>query len=311
MTREEPRPTTHDPLASEERLFDAAFLRTLEAFRLAPRRSLTGVAVGQRRSPALGSSVEFADFRTYAAGDDYRRIDWNAYARLERLFLRRYRADENLALSLLVDASTSMQWGQPSKARVAAQIAGALAFVALRSDDTVSLAACRNGLVADTRLRLTGQGMVLRAWRFLEDLTFDGVTDLNASLATYARALPGRGMTLVVSDLLSPAGFQQGVDALLGARQEVTLVQVLAPDELHPPADMLGDWRLLDAESVDTLDVSISPRLLRSYQERLSAYLDDIAAYCRQRGVTHILVSSDVNLRDVLVRTLRQAGVLV
>jgi uncharacterized protein (DUF58 family) len=294
-----------------EPLFDAGFLRTLEAFRFAPRTSLAGVAVGQRRSPALGSSVEFADFRTYTAGDDYRRIDWNAYARLERLFLRRYRADENLSLSLLVDASTSMNWGQPSKARVAAQIAGALAFVGLRSDDTVTLAACRNGVVAATRVRLSGQGMVLRAWGFLQEMAFDGVTDLNASLGAYARTRGGRGMTLVVSDLLSPSGFQLGVDALLGARQEVTLIHVLAPDELNPPADMLGDWRLQDAEHVDTLDMTISPRLLRAYRDRLSAYLDDIAAYCRQRGVTHILVSSDVNLRDVLARTLREAGVLI
>jgi uncharacterized protein (DUF58 family) len=292
------------------RLFDDAFLRTLEAFRFAPRSSLTGLASGQRRSPAFGSSVEFADYRTYTPGDDYRRIDWNAYARLERLFLRRYRADENLALSIVLDASASMSWGEPSKARCAAQIAGALTFVGLRSEDAVSLLACRNGVVADNRARLSGQVGVFEAWRFLERLSFEGETDLDASLTAYARRIHGRGMALVISDLLSPAGFQKGVDALLGAGQEVVLLQVLAPDELNPPADMVGDWRLVDAERGDGLDVTITPRLIASYREKMKRYLDDIVAYCRQRGVTHILMSSDVDLRDVLVRTLRQAGVL-
>jgi hypothetical protein len=101
------------------------------------------------------------------------------------------------------------------------------------------------------------------------------------------------------------------VDALLGAGQEVGLIQVLAQDELNPPADLLGDWRLVDAEHRDALEVTISPRLLRAYQEKVQSYLDEIDAYCRQRGVTHILMSSDVDLRDVLVRTLRQAGVLI
>ncbi len=292
------------------RLFDDVFLRTLEAFRFAPRSSLVGLANGQRRSPAFGSSVEFADYRTYTPGDDYRRIDWNAYARLERLFLRRYRADENLALSIVLDTSASMSWGEPSKARCAAQIAGALTFVGLRSEDAVSLLACRGGTVAESRTRLSGQAGVFEAWRFLEQLSFEGETDLDASLMAYARRLHGRGMALVVSDLLSPGGFQKGIDALLGAGQEVVLLQVLAPDELNPPADMVGDWRLVDAERGDGLEVTITPRLLAIYRETVKRYLDEIVAYCRQRGITHILMSSDVDLREVLIRTLRQAGVL-
>ncbi len=117
-------------------------------------------------------------------------------------------------------------------------------------------------------------------------------------------------MTLVVSDLLSPAGYQAGVDALLGAGQEVVLIQVLAQDELNPPADLLGEWRLVDVEQRDALDVSISPSLLRAYRARVTSYLDEIAGYCRRRAITHILISSDVDLREVLVRTLRQAGIL-
>ena len=276
------------------RLFDDAFLRTLAAVRLVPRRALAGLASGERRSPAFGSSVEFADYRTYAPGDDYRRIDWNAYARLERLFLRRFRADENLALSILVDASASMAWGEPSKAQCAAQVAGALSFVGLRAEDTVTLAACRDGTVAERRERLSGDRAVLAAWRFLEQLAFTGETDLDASLARYARQVRGHGL-----------------DALLAAGQEVVLIQVLAPDELRPPADLLGDWHLVDAEHGAGVEVSIDERMVRAYRDRVDAYLAEIEAFCRRRGVSRILLSCDADLRQVLVPSLRRAGVLV
>ena len=109
-------------------LFTPEFLHKLEALGLATRQSLAGPGIGPRRSPRLGMSVEFSDFRNYAPGDDYRRIDWNAYARLERLFLRLYRAEENLTVSLLLDTSRSMAWGEPSKFDLACRVAGALAL---------------------------------------------------------------------------------------------------------------------------------------------------------------------------------------
>src|ERR1700746_3558815 len=117
------------PIAREP-LFEPRFVRALESLALAGRRVPSGRAGGQWRSRTSGASVEFADYRTYAPGDEFRRIDWSAYARLERLFVRLYRAEEDLALSVVVDTSTSMDWGRPSKARLAAQLAGALTFVA-------------------------------------------------------------------------------------------------------------------------------------------------------------------------------------
>src|ERR1700716_2564199 len=122
-------------------------MRILESLTLAGRRTPSGRAAGQWRSRASGSSVEFSDYRTYAPGDEVRRIDWNAYARLERLFVRLYRAEEDLALQAIVDASASMSWGRPSKGRLAAQLAGALAFIALQSGDRVEIATCREAAI--------------------------------------------------------------------------------------------------------------------------------------------------------------------
>ena len=292
-------------------LFEPGFVRVLESLTLAGRRVPAGRAAGQWRSRASGSSVEFADYRTYTPGDEYRRIDWNAYARLERLFVRLYRAEEDLALAIVLDTSASMGWGKPAKGRLAAQLGGALAFVALQSGDRVELATCRDARLADRLPNLRGRGATWTAWRLLERLEFGGSTDLNAALSSAAHHLRGSGLTVVVSDLFSPAGYQQGIDALLSRRQDVLLVHVLAPDELNPPADLVGDWRLLDSESMPSVEATITPAVLRSYRRLLASFAGEAADFCRRRGISYVQLRSDVRLEDVVLRTFRAAGVLV
>ena len=162
-------------------MFTPDFLRKLEALGLATRQSLAGPSVGSRRSPKLGTSVEFSDFRNYTPGDDYRRIDWNAYARLERLFLRLYRAEENLTVSLLLDTSRSMAWGGPSKFDLARRVAGALAYLALVRDDRVRVGVLGEDLLAHLPA-VAGRAQVWRVWDFLEQLQTLGTTDLGEAL---------------------------------------------------------------------------------------------------------------------------------
>jgi uncharacterized protein (DUF58 family) len=294
-------------------LFEPGFVRVLESLTLAGRRVPSGRAAGQWRSRASGSSAEFADYRTYAPGDEFRRIDWNAYARLERLFVRLYRAEEDLALTVIVDASASMGWavGKVSKGRLAAQLAGALAFIALQSGDRVALAAARGTAVVERVSSLRGEAAAWAAWRMLERLEFNGSTDLNATLATSASYLRGGGLTVVISDLFSPGGYQPGIDALLARRQDVLLVHVLAPDELQPPSDLVGEWRLLDSEPQEAIEATITPGVLQAYRRLLNAFTREAAEFCRRRGMTYLQLRSDVNLQDELVRTFRQAGILV
>ena len=294
-----------------EPLFEPTFVRVLESVVLSGRRIPSGRAAGQWRSRTSGSSVEFSDYRTYAPGDEFRRIDWNAYARLERLFVRLYRAEEDLSLSLLLDTSASMAWGRPSKVRLAAQLAGALAFVALQSGDRVDLATCRATTIHQRLSALRGQGAAWTAWRVLERLECDGATDLNAALTTYARQKSGSGMTVVISDLFSPAGYQQGIDALLGRRQDVLLVHVLAPDELQPSGDMIGEWRLVDTEPAPQVEATITPGVLRAYRRLLQAFTTEAQDFCRRRGMTYIQVSSNARIEDLVLRTFRNLGVLV
>ncbi|HLZ82297.1 MAG TPA: DUF58 domain-containing protein [Caulobacteraceae bacterium] len=296
-----------------EPLFEPGLVAVLESLTLAGRRVPSGRTAGQWRSRASGSSVEFSDYRTYAPGDEYRRIDWNAYARLERLFVRLYRAEEDLALTVLLDTSASMAWGNPKKSRLAAQLAGALTFIALQSGDRVELAACQDAAVVERLSNLRGEVATWPAWRMLErlDSRQGGTTDLNAALTAASRYLRGAGLAVIISDLLSPSGYQQGIDALLSRRQDVLLIHVLSPDEMEPPADLIGEWRLLDSESFAPVEATITPGVLKAYRRLLSAFSAEAADFCRRRGMTYLPLRSDVRLQDVLVRTFRTAGILV
>jgi uncharacterized protein (DUF58 family) len=299
--------------APPEPLFEPGLVKVLESLTLAGRRVPSGRAAGQWRSRASGSSVEFSDYRTYAPGDEFRRIDWNAYARLERLFVRLYRAEEDLALTVLLDTSASMAWGTPRKARLAAQLAGALAFIALQSGDRVAISACRDSGVVERLPNLRGQAATWPAWRMLERLDGqqDGTTDLNAALSAAARYLRGAGLSVIISDLFSPSGYQQGVDALLSRRQDVLLIHLLSPDEMEPPADLLGEWRLQDSELFAPVEATITPAVLKAYRRLLQAFSNEAAEFCRRRGIVYLQLRSDVRLQDVLVRTFRTVGILV
>ena len=289
-------------------LFTSDFLHRLEALTLATRQSLAGTRVGVRRSPRLGASVEFSDFRNYTPGDDYRRIDWNAYARLERLFLRLYRAEENLTVSLLLDTSRSMNWGRPSKLDLARQVAGALAYIALAREDRVRVAALGDDLLS--RLSPVGErSQVWRVWEFLEQLPCLGRTDLGEALSSFARYCRQPGLSVLVSDLLTDSDWRGGLRALLASQQEVVVLQVLAPEETNP--DITGHWRIVDDEDGASAEVTITRRTLRAYVDRLNAYTREVASFCHGHGVSFVQLQSDISVEEAVLHVLRRAQTVV
>src|SRR2546423_9794611 len=232
---------------------DAITLQRLDSLALVTRKAIATGRPGRRRTPRAGSSMEFADYRRYAPGDDFRRIDWRAYARLERLFLRVFEAEENLTVTVLVDCSDSMYFGSPTKATLATSLAAALAYVALKCEDTVIVGALTDKLAAYRRAG-SGKHAVWSVGEFLSRLPRSGTTDLNRALYDLGRIVTRPGLTIVISDFLAPGGYQAGIRAVRQLRQEVALLQILAPDELEP--DIQGDWRLQDREGVGNFVVS-------------------------------------------------------
>lgn len=240
-------------------------LGLLSRLDLAYRRPVAGLYAGERRSPRAARSPEFADFRPYVAGDDFRQIDWRAYARLERLMLRLYVAEEESSLNVLVDASASMEVGEPPKWQTARKLAAALAFLGLAGMDRVAV-----GVLGRPRERtphLRGRDGLGRLVRFLEDVQTGG----SAGPEQVARLeWPRPGMTVVISDFLTGAGWAPAAAVLRRRRQEPLLWQVLAPDEEHPV--LAGDWKLLEAESEEKREMTITPEIVGDYLANLAEH---------------------------------------
>lgn len=281
---------------------DASILQRLDNLTLLTRRPMASGRPGRRRSPMAGSSMEFADYRRYSPGDDFRRIDWRAYARLERLFLRVFEAEENITVTILIDCSDSMYQGTPAKISLATSTAAALAYIALKCEDSVIVGALTDRLVSYRRVG-SGKNSIWTVGEFLNQLPRSGTTDLNRALYDIGRVVSGPGLTIIISDFLAPAGYQTGVRAVRQLRQEVALLQILSPDEIEP--DMQGDWRLRDSEGNGNVDVSISSAIMQAYQQRLADFTEELAAFAHTHMATYTLIPSDTLLIDVVQRLLR------
>ena len=282
---------------------DASIVQRLDSLALLTRRPMASGRPGRRRSPLAGSSMEFSDYRRYAPGDDFRRIDWRAYARLERLFLRVFEAEENLTITVLIDCSDSMYHGKPAKAPLATALAAAISYVALKCEDRVIVGALTDRLAA-YRKAGSGKNAIWTVGEFLNRLPHSGTTDLNRALYDLGRIVSGPGLTIVISDFLAPGGYQTGIRAVRQLRQEVALLQILAPDELEP--DLQGDWRLRDSEGGGNVDVSASPSVLSAYRQRLALFTQELASFAHSYAMTYTLIPSDTSIIDVVQRILRQ-----
>ncbi len=281
------------------------FIRRLARLRVLARRRFAGAAGGTRRSTRRGSSAEFADHRPYYHGDDVRRIDWNAYARLEELVLRLYVAEEDLTVYLLVDASRSMAVGDPPKLDVAKRIAAALGYVALTGSERVSVVPFGPSIMRPMP-PVRGKRKVGALLRHLDALEADGETDLGRSVEQLLARRPRPGVVAVISDLLDPGGYQRPLDRLVSERFEPALFHVLDPEELDPTPG--GDLVLVDAERETRVDVSLDARAIAAYRGRLKAFLEGAEGWAKKRGVSYARLSGETDFEDALLDYLRRAA---
>ncbi len=295
------------PSEVDPTVFDEAFLRQLERLLLIMRSPVRGGLKGGRRSVKRGQSVEFADYREYTLGDDLRQLDWNVYARLERLFVKLFVEEEDVTVTLLVDASASMATGRPSKLVFAKRAAAALGYIGLASEDRIAVSAL-TGRMARRRASLRGSG---RVFRMLADLSAieaaDGVTDLVAAARHAAAQLHGRGVIVLLSDLLDP-GADRVIRELAATGSELIVLHVLSPDELDPPLE--GDLRLVDAETDERVDITADLATIDAYKDRLAAWKATFADLAARRGASYVDLASDVNLADLMFAELRRRRVL-
>ena len=288
-------------------LFDESFLKKLEYLHIVSRKVFAGSARAERRTRRLGSGVEFADHRPYAPGDDLRTLDWKLYARLERLLVRLFEEEEDLHVYLLVDISRSMELGAPPKVDYARRVAAALAYIALANLDRASIAAFGDGL----RGRLPparGKGRIHKVFRFLNGLRTGGVTDLSAAARTFAAQNRRRGLAVVISDLYDPAGAQDGLNFLRYNRYEPFVIHVWDPQELAPA--VRGDLQLVDCETGEIRDVTITDRLIRRYRSAHESFCREMEEFCTGRRIPYFRAPTDVEFDDLVLRIFRTGGFL-
>lgn len=286
-------------------LLEPPLLRRLEKLALRVRRSVNGQMGGERRSVRRGRSPEFADFRNYTPGDDYRLIDWNAYARLDRFMLRLFVAEEELPLSIFIDLSGSMDWGQPNKALTARRLAGAIAYVALAALDRVRLTVFADGPTSGGA-PYRGRRAVADLFSRLQSFPVGGPTDYAKLVWPIARQRPG--MTVLISDGLGEAPMDPAISALQRARQEGAVLQLLAPQEIA--MDWSGDARLKDAESGVEREFTLTPLTQAAYRGALARRTEEIERAAHRRGLRFARLTSDQPIEDMVQRTLRQTGLL-
>jgi uncharacterized protein (DUF58 family) len=294
-----------------QNLLSPDLLRRLEQFQLLAQRRAKSSAKGERRSRARGQSVEFADYRNYAPGDDFRYLDWNLFGRLERLFLKLYEEERELPVTLFLDASESMTFGTPPKFDFARQVAAAIGYVALCGFDRVSVVAFPDalgeGAIRGALRSVRGRRSALGFFQNLGQLTAQGMANLNEALRRGALSAKHSGVAVVLSDFLDPAGYDQGLTALVARGFQVSAVQILAPEEVNPSA--FGDLRLIDSETGQKQEITFGRYRLAAYQRTVQNFCQRLKEFCQKRGIHFFTATSDTALEQLLLKQLREAEV--
>lgn len=287
--------------AKSAELFDADFQRQLEYLALAARRAVSGQTRANRASKKKGSGIEFADHREYAPGDDLRALDWNLYARSSRLLIRLFEEEQDVTVHLILDASASMS-ALPEMDRFAKRLIAAFAYLSLHNLDRISLQAGSVDLWESLPAG-RGKARIFRVFEFLTKLQYAGKTDLAKTAQHFATTNPRPGLAILVSDLHDPEGFERAINVLRYARLEVLVIQPYDSQQAELPPE--GELQLVDAETGDTLEITLTPALREKVRAAESAQRDRAARFCAEKQVTYAAVDLRVPFTEAFLSLIR------
>ena len=291
----------------EEDLFDEAFLKKLEYLHIVSKKVFTGQVRAERRTRKVGSGIEFADYRDYAPGDDLRYLDWNIYSRMDKLVLRLFEEEEDLYIYLLLDVSDSMGLGQPAKLRYAQQVVAALCYVGLANLDRVSVIPfCHKlkGRLPPAR----GKGRIFKVFEFLRGISCGGATGLSDAMRAFVHQNKRRGLAVVVSDFYDPQGYEEALNLLRYNRFEPFAIQIYDEAEARPK--LKGDLQLIDCETSEVREVTISPRVLQAYARAHASYCDALADFCVARQIPYFRAPTGQPFDELVLQVFRKGGFL-
>ncbi len=323
-------PKTSRPAKIDD-LLDSQLISKLDPLDLSSRKVFAGKLKGERRSKKRGQSVEFADHRPYVVGDDLRHIDWNIFGRLDRLFLKLFLEEEDLAMHVVIDGSESSDCGEPGKFLFMQKAAMALGYIGLVNLNRVactvmggeklaalpaiveagaeeaageSVGATEVSAIRDLRGRRRTHDLA----RFICSVRPSGPLLFRSAAERIALTRRGKGVMVVMSDFMFKDGYEAGLRMLVGHGYDVFAIQVLSPQEIDPP--LTGDLRLRDVEDGDQTEVTISAPLLKKYKANLTAYNDQLRDFCARREITFLSVRSDTPIDTLILDYLRRRGLV-
>ena len=289
------------------------FFSRLETLSLEMRADLAGFFGGKHLVRTYGQTVEFADYREYALGDDIRRIDWNLYSRFEKFFLKLFTDERQMHTQIFIDCSASMGKDNPQKAAFTVGIAAALGYLSVHNMDKVSYKLIKGNKAEDPFGIIVGKRAFFSAMTGLEELTFDGESDIDAAVVGCENTGNNDGLTLIISDFFTDSDWRRAVDYLSYKKRQVLLIQVMTPEERDPTYS--GRVNLIDSESDDLTDpknmkmnIDISAQL--AYEEALKDLESDLYNFCVSRGATFITIPTDQPIEKVLFKELLKVGIV-
>jgi len=287
-------------------LLDNRALSRLELLRINASRRFTNRSRGEHLIGRGGSSTEFSDFRDYSPGDDVRFVDWNAFARLHRPYIKLFEQEEEMHVAIVLDASQSMLF--EDKLLRAKQLAAAFGVMGLLGTERVSLTAFSERGIE--RLRpCTGRASMPSLFTFIERIEGGGELPLEDGVEAFLTRHVGRGVVVLLSDFLTFGDIRAALNRLFSAGLEIFAVQILGPSEVEP--ELGGDLRLVDSESETILDVTSGADILELYLEHRERFAQELNTICQQRSGRFVSVSAGDSLDYVLFDLLRRRGWVV
>lgn len=268
------------------------YLMSLEGLQMELKRSMTGPSYsGTRKSNAKGSSMEFSDFRQYRSGDDLRRVDWNSFARFDKLFLKLFMEEKQANIHIFLDISASMA-ADEEKCFYSKMMAASLAYLTLKNTDRFHLFACGTK-IEEKKTKIQSKHSFPDVVDFLDHLQYQSETKLSRAIKEVGKEGLGSGISIVISDFFSEDGYKDAVKALQYWNQNVILVQILSKEEKNPEAG--GSLRLTDSETKEYLDLELTEASLMEYQKALSIFENEMKEFCYKRGVKFVGLSAETS----------------
>ncbi|MEK7486354.1 MAG: DUF58 domain-containing protein [Planctomycetota bacterium] len=284
---------------------DPKFLRNLERLRMLSRKTFSGNMRGERKSRKKGASVEFADFTKYNMGDDFRYIDWNAYARLETLILKLFMEEEDLLIYILLDSSASMNYGHPNKHEFAKKIVAALSYIGTANLDRVKILSFSDHLEEKLPM-IRSKSKIYQILDFLKELPASGTaTHLEQMVDQFLIRHKKPGLCILISDFLDPSGYETSLKKLSYYLFEPAVIQVFSPEEIQP--QYLGDLELRDIETGEKLDLSMNRSAIQHYQATLKAFCEGLEKFCQTMNILFLRTISATPFEEVVLQYLRRS----